>query len=847
MKCRRSSSVSRNYPTSNDLTNQTRQLFQNAGTNIKPIYIHSPLEAAKEIKYLESHISSNVDWDQQVSAMQRGMALVNGGALEIESFKKGLVKISPGLVAAANNLRSTLVKQSCLFIAQLVREMGASFDTLGEFIISISNQLSHGTQIIAESCKFAILCISKYCQSKKIFKSICDLCGTRGSASKSVGAEALEILMLNWDTQFLNLILTKYESILSKLITDASINPRIYARQAAKAYGITFPQRSESFFSKLDQRTLRAINDCKIKDCERVRTIIPPKNEKIKKNIVKKNEVKNPENDILANPPRIFKLKQHEIESKEQKTVENDRRLPLSNRRKGIQNINQKQKINKKEQKGDGVKQQDRSKIPSIRNPHKNHIGEDDDNENYLSKIVVPRRQSSVQPQRKNKDEVSFMTSELRPKRVIRNTEKKKTIQLIPGEEKKYLELLRRYITDDKKTELASSMIYISHDLLSCVSNSSSIISSNALLILKDFLPIFSSHFKSLLTTLVETLITQIDFGNSRSSETAQIILSNLHNIFENNDLLLICLIIHPSVTLLKFVESLTTFGNLDIEKEATCHELLKLSFNCREIKSTDEIKNIVRYVYESNQKAFYDIINSLKERNNNEFIDFISSFVPILKPQNKSIEIPSFDIDNPTSWFQNIKIIYNNIKNDDDEWRTVRSKIYAELNKSLCEQIEVDKIIPFIYNTIFSKGIDEYEIFLPGLLISTRNNSSKTIDAIINLIFKKSGLNNLILALQPLISDCNNNCDITRIAIVLQNKLINSISQDSLIKILPTIIPSLTQAFESKYPEIRKAVVLSFVELYAKLGDDVMNNYTSHLNRGQLKLISIYISRRKA
>ena len=70
--------------------------------------------------------------------------------------------------------------------------------------------------------------------------------------------------MLNWDTQFLNLILTKYESILSKLITDASINPRIYARQAAKAYGITFPQRSESFFSKLDQRTLRAINDCKI-------------------------------------------------------------------------------------------------------------------------------------------------------------------------------------------------------------------------------------------------------------------------------------------------------------------------------------------------------------------------------------------------------------------------------------------------------------------------------------------------------------------------------------------------------------------------------------------------------
>lgn len=830
---KRSLSVSQRAQGSTAHTEQMLQLFQCAGEDVKPIHVNTSQEAAREIQYLTSQVADGLDWDKREAAMRRGMALVNGGALEFESFRRGLQNIGPSLAAAAKNFRSALVKRSCLFIAQLAREMGPGFDCVGEIIVPISIQLAHGTQIIADSCKYAILCISKNCQSKRVFRSLCELCAARGASTKAVGAEALSVIMMNWDVQFLSNVLAKYESLLSKLLSDASATTRMYAKQSAKAYMITFPRKSEAFFEKFDQRTLRAINDCNVGKSERVHVAEPVKKVKVCRS---KNPVVNPENDILANPPRVFGLKQQDVEQKEYKVVENDRKLPLSTRRRVSQNFTQKQKINYKELKEDVVKSKNR--VPNVHNNYENG--------DYISKIVVPKRQSSVQTRRKNNDESNFGVSDVFQKKKIINVERKKPIQLILGEEKQYLENLKHYINDDIKTEIASSMIYISRDLLSCVSNESTIISSNALQILKELLPIFSQHFKSLLTTLVQSLITQIELGNIRTSDTAQEILSNLHNLFDNDDLLLICLIIQPSITLLKFVQSLTIHGKLDIEKESTCNELLKLSFKCREVTNQIETRNIVRYVYESNQSSFYNILNSLKERKNNEFVNFIYLCIPTLKLQNKKIEVPLLDMNDPITWLKKVKGIYCNIKTN-NEWREIRPKIYSELNKLLFEQKEIDKVISFLYAIFTNKGIDDYELILQGLFVSTKRISSKSIDTILNLILKKSGIKNLLSTLHPLICDCNNILDVTHVAIILQNKLISSISRESLQESLPSIVESLTQAFESKYIEIRKAVVFSFVELHFKLGPDVMKSYMSHLSKGQQNLISIYISRRKS
>ena len=316
MKNRRSASVTRTIPSTADISEQTKRLFENAGNDIKPIRLKNASEASKEIEYLEANIAEGVEWNDQVSAMQRGMGLLNGGALEYDIFLRGLNRIYSGLVAAATNLRSALVKQSCLFIAQIARETGPSIDLVGDFILPLSSQLSHGTQIIAESCKLAILCISKNCYTRKVLKSIFDICGSRGAAVKAVAAEALSLVLLFWPNDLLNQNFVQIESFLQKLLSDAAVNTRAFARQATKAYQMNFPQKAANFISKLDQRTQRAINDCQLTtEAPKKTTYIP-----VRTNSDSVREIRRPSSrssqsrtlervDIAANPPRIMRPK----------------------------------------------------------------------------------------------------------------------------------------------------------------------------------------------------------------------------------------------------------------------------------------------------------------------------------------------------------------------------------------------------------------------------------------------------------------------------------------------------------------------------------------------------------
>ncbi|KAH0788301.1 CLIP-associating protein 1 isoform X24 [Histomonas meleagridis] len=845
MGIKRSSSVSRAYPTTAELSTQTRKLFQNAGVDVKPIRFRSPHEAANEINFLETNIAKGVEWDRQVSAIQHGMAVVNGNALEFDVFQKGLSKIYIGLVACATNLRSALVKQSCLFISQLAREMGSSFDTIGDFISPLSTQLSHGTQIISESTKFTILCIAKYCPSRRIFKSLLDLSNSRSSTATAVAAEALLLVMQNWDSQILLPQISKFEAAISKLLNSPSLNTRSFARQATKAYKIAYPNKSAYFISKLDPRTQRTINDCQLQEVSR----IPNKEEQrtsvsqIQRKPTHQVIPSNPESssDIASNPPRMIKYKRQEIEANEiqRQQVENDRRPPPSSRRRGQIHPSNRQHPNQAEKEPEEKK----------RNRYvRSYVTTEENDDNFISRITAPKRQSSVQPQRRSNDSLSFRsTIESSLRRIQQNAEKRKPLHLVCGEEKNYLELLKQYINEDKKTELASSMAYISRDLLTCITNVLPTISSTALEILKEFLPIYAPHFRPVLTTLVETLINQIELGNPRSSETAQTILSDLYKVFDSNTLLLICVALQPSIPLLNFTESLISLNNINLSNDSICQKLLLLSFKCYNIgniKNRHTAAKIVESVNEANSKSVYNFTETLNDQQLKQFEEFISPYIPSLHLRQISAEVPIFNINSPIAWLKKVENLISNINND-NEWIQIRPKLYTELNQALCNKIEVDGILSIIHTTILSKGVDDYDKLFSGLLLNARGNSSMIIDAIFNIIVKQSSAVELFATLQKHICEFDKNTDISRAAISFQNKLIQNINKDLLIQIVPTLIPALTKAFEAKPSEIRKAVVLSFVELYAKLGDEIMDKHTAHLNKGQQKLIAIYLSRR--
>jgi hypothetical protein len=139
----------------------------------------------EEIDRLLTAIEPNANCDDQVSAMQHWMGLVNGGALSNDSFRR-ISSLAPGLRVAAANLRSVLAKQSFLVTAQFARVLGSGFEQFEDIMGPLSTQLSHDTPIISESCKFAILAIAAHCRSRTIFLGLSYLAGKKGAPQKAV-------------------------------------------------------------------------------------------------------------------------------------------------------------------------------------------------------------------------------------------------------------------------------------------------------------------------------------------------------------------------------------------------------------------------------------------------------------------------------------------------------------------------------------------------------------------------------------------------------------------------------------------------------------------------------------
>ncbi|XP_048091306.1 CLIP-associating protein 1-B-like isoform X2 [Alosa alosa] len=79
--------------------------------------------------------------------------------------------------------------------------------------------------------------------------------------------------------------------------------------------------------------------------------------------------------------------------------------------------------------------------------------------------------------------------------------------------------------------------------------------------------------------------------------------------------------------------------------------------------------------------------------------------------------------------------------------------------------------------------------------------------------------------------------------AIKMQTKVIERIAKDSLITLLPDIIPGLLQSYDNTESSVRKASVFCLVAIYSVIGED-LKPHLAQLTGSKMKLLNLYIKR---
>uniref|UniRef100_A0A3P9NSK4 Cytoplasmic linker associated protein 1a n=1 Tax=Poecilia reticulata TaxID=8081 RepID=A0A3P9NSK4_POERE len=79
--------------------------------------------------------------------------------------------------------------------------------------------------------------------------------------------------------------------------------------------------------------------------------------------------------------------------------------------------------------------------------------------------------------------------------------------------------------------------------------------------------------------------------------------------------------------------------------------------------------------------------------------------------------------------------------------------------------------------------------------------------------------------------------------AIKMQTKVIERITKDSLLQLLPDIIPGLLQGYDNTESSVRKASVFCLVAIYAVIGEE-LKPHLAQLTGSKMKLLNLYIKR---
>ena len=788
-RSRAGSVAQRRKPTCGDITEETRVLFEDPGSGVEPVELE---DAAMEIEELEKVVAPTAEWDDQVAGMKRVIGLIKGGALENPAFRQGLGRIVPGLEAAATNLRSALVKQACLTIAMMAKALGPQFDTLGDFVGPMSTQLAHGTQIIAESCKFGILAIVKSCVSRKVLLSIVELAGKRGPAQRAVAAESLGVIMNAWDLSGVASAWARVEGVMVQLLADASQEVRAFARIAMKNLERNDASKFQRIFQKCDPRTRKAVSDSEA----------APQMAKVAGERRRAPSVQ---------PVARQKKPKKEVETEEKvqgQRPESPRRSPkIPRRARAVEPVRQ------------AAKPKRAAGVPK-------------------SNIPVAQKRKNV-----NDEEVQEGDAEEAPMELEKDEVVKNEFIMEAGQEREFLARLREIIDEGETMDMAQNLTDIAIGVIKCCINPSPQIRLPALGILHDIIPPFSSHFLPSLPKLVNLLVHLIETCTDRASSTAQLILNDLGNYYHVNILLEIAGRHKPAPPILNLVGRLIDEPDAALTIDELCMPLLSLATHFHDSKVqtlAHTAAHIIIRIEDVNHNVVKQFAETLVGKDKDEFEVFLHRYLPEVSFEQVDIDIPRFEPRRASEFRNTILELVNTVS--DRDWAGIRSRVYTELSESLFYSGTSKQTLLLIMQIFETRGISEYHKLLPGLLHQMRGEYRQLVDNMIMTLFKETSGKELVSSIQQLV--LNPDASTSKAAIDLIRRLLSSVMQRDIVSVLPGLFPVLTRAFQSEVPEVRKAVVLCFVEMKVGAGTDV-DAFISQLSKSQQRLISVYYSRR--
>lgn len=214
----------------------------------------SAIEVETIFQDLELRINQNDDWQKKATAIQEAISYLKGG---IHNYPDAnFESLASGIASSVTNLRSSLVRWGSLYIAAASQTLQTNFVSSLEIVVpALFKQLSHGTSVISNSCKYSLREVAKNVPHRRTARIFLSKLKSKASQQRLSVAEFLQIASQTWPSSILSSLHTQFNDSLKELTEDPTPAVRQIARETLEAAGNGSPSsKSASRQSSLSIR-----------------------------------------------------------------------------------------------------------------------------------------------------------------------------------------------------------------------------------------------------------------------------------------------------------------------------------------------------------------------------------------------------------------------------------------------------------------------------------------------------------------------------------------------------------------------------------------------------------------
>uniref|UniRef100_H0VJD9 CLIP-associating protein 1 n=1 Tax=Cavia porcellus TaxID=10141 RepID=H0VJD9_CAVPO len=209
--------------------------------------IYSSRDLEESINKIREILSDDKhDWEQRVNALKKIRSLLLAGAADYDNFFQHLRLLDGAFKLSAKDLRSQVVRETCITLGHLSSVLGNKFDHGAEAIMpTIFNLIPNSAKIMATSGVVAIRLIIRVTMYFLILFRRC--------------FEFLDLLLQEWQTHSLERHITVLAETIKKGIHDADSEARIEARKCYWGFHSHFSREAEHLYHTLESSYQKAL------------------------------------------------------------------------------------------------------------------------------------------------------------------------------------------------------------------------------------------------------------------------------------------------------------------------------------------------------------------------------------------------------------------------------------------------------------------------------------------------------------------------------------------------------------------------------------------------------------